>query len=409
MTAWLALAALGMFYLMYISDGIGSATRERARPTSTERGPAGYYALAQWLQRSGLRSVSLRERYGWLEGPGNGISESGNLLVVTVPAPMEWRTEELAALERWLRKGNTLLVMAALCDQTEWGVASPGGSSSSLQDLSGIELETVPQRQQRLHPRKPDPSDSQQRRRSPRMLAVPLRLSAEPAAQHPVFAGVHSIAAFSDYPRESWSARLPYDGFMLQVLRDRATSEGVLWTRLLGSGRIWVSAYGSVLTNRVIAEADNAVWMANLLAQSLGPRGTVIFDDMHQGISAAYDGRKFYSDRRLWISLAVLFLVWLCWVLGATRLRTPRYAIAAPRAADLVRAGGGLLSRRLTPQAAALRMTEHLPDETRLDLQQQIATADLAQLRRIIANAQAGRRVSLVDLHNLLLRIGPLR
>ena len=59
LTALLALGALALFYLMFVSDGIGPARRE-IHPTSIERGPEGYYALAQWLQRSGMRTASLR-------------------------------------------------------------------------------------------------------------------------------------------------------------------------------------------------------------------------------------------------------------------------------------------------------------------------------------------------------------
>lgn len=416
LTALLALGALLLFYLMFISDGIGPATRQ-ARPTTVERGPDGYYALLQWLQRSGVRAASLRERYGNLLKPDAGFAASGNLLIVTLPAPQPLRTEELAALDRWLRAGNSMLVMAALCDQPEWHFGGAVSGSNVVLDLTGLQLETVEQREQRLHPRKPSDPDAQRLGLDAldaaafKMLAKPLQLDAEPVAPHPLFDGVRNIVAFSDYKRSSWSARLPYDGFVLELARDRASGEGVLWTRLLGQGRIWISAYGSPLTNRAIASGDNARWIANLVAQSLGPAGQVIFDDMHQGITATYDGRKFYSDRRLWISVLALLLLWFGWVLGATRLRTPRLSIAAPRSADLLRAGGVLLSRRVPPSAAALRMIElALPPQRMQDAEASVAATDLERLRSLQELARGGGRVPLVELHNLLLRIdGQLR
>lgn len=412
-TALLAVGALALFYLMFVSDDLVAPPRQ-THPTSAERGPDGYYALTQWLRRSGVHTLALRERYAWLNESGNLRSARGNVLLVTLPAQRAFRTEELAALDRWLRAGNTLLVMAALCDQPDWAHARASNDSGVLRDLTGIEFETVAQREQRLHPQTlaTDPvSRALRRQQHSIMLATPQQLVAQPIAAHPLFAGVQQLVALSDYVRSSWSARLPYESFMLQAARDRDTGEAVMWMRLLGNGRIWVSAYGSSLTNRVIAQGDNARWFANLLQQNLAPQGSVILDDLHQGVSAVYDGARFYADQRLWISVTVLLLLWFSWVLGATRLRTPRLHTPAPRAAELVRASGALLPRTLTPQAAALRLIElALPLRRRAAAAARVAPADMAALQRLENGARSGHRVSLRDVHNLMLRIdGQLR
>lgn len=411
LTLLLALGALALFYLMFVSDDAVRASGRATRPTSAERGPDGYNAALRWLERSGVRVESLRERYTRALTPGRGRAARGNMLLVTLPAELDWRTDELAALDRWLRAGNTLLIAAALSDQPEWAFGRGAANRSVLQDLTGIEFEPVELREQRLHPAKrpaarQPPAPRMPRATTPGMLAVPQRLSATPAAPHPWFAGVQSIVALSDFPRAAWTARVPFDGFMLQLARDRATGEGVMWSRLIGSGRIVVSAYGSPLTNRAIAEGDNARWLANLVAASVAPGGALIFDDLHQGISATYDGGKFFSDRRLWITIGVLLLVWLTWVLGATRLRTPRFGVAAPRNIDLVRAAGELLARRLTPQAAALRMIDSaLPNWQKLDTDPRVPLSDLQRLRDIWQAARSGKRVPLIQLHNLILSI----
>jgi hypothetical protein len=407
----LALAGLALFYVMFLSDDAAQQPRETTHPTTAERGPDGYFTAMRWLQRSGAVVQSLRERYQSLTAAGRGRSAAGNLLIVTLPGEMQWRTEEIAALDRWLRQGNTLLVMAALSDQPEWAFGHGANNPGLLQDLTGIEFEPVERREQRLHPLpRGGRGDAAAKRQPsvdlPRMLAVPQRLQAAPVSPRPWFDDVADLVALSDYPRNSWTARLPYDGFMLQLARDRATGEGVLWERRLGAGRIMVSAYGSSLTNRVLAEADNARGLANLVASTVPDGGAVIFDDLHQGISAAYDGRKFYADRRLWVSVTVLFAVWLTWVIGATRLRTPQHALPAPRNIDLIRAAGALLARRLSPQAAALQMIDAvLPQWQGLEHDPRIQTADWARLQQLREAAGGGRRLSLVELHNLLLRI----
>ena len=189
--------------------------------------------------------------------------------------------------------------------------------------------------------------------------------------------------------------------------------------------------------------ADNARLLANIVGASVGPRGAVLFDDLHQGLGAAYDPAKFYSDRRLYETIGILAALWLCWVLGSTRLQLPALRGPAPREAELVQATGGFLARVVTPAAGALGLFEHFFRQVRervpvrgerrsaalgrsdggsplwgaqgsdgvgrevagppwefLEHHSCVAQAELRQLRGWYADARAGRRVPLDRIHN---------
>jgi hypothetical protein len=149
----------------------------------------------------------------------------------------------------------------------------------------------------------------------------------------------------------------------------------------------------------------------------------VLFDDVHQGLGATYDPAKFYKDRRLYATVGIVAVLWLCWVLGSTRLRMPvgRGPLLAPREADLVRTTGGFLARVLSSDAGARRLFEHffrrigerLPPSREkghppwgvLESHSEIARADIRQLRDWYADVNAARPVPLGRLHNLILKV----
>jgi hypothetical protein len=251
-----------------------------------------------------------------------------------------------------------------------------------------------------------------------RLLARPARVLARPVRAAGLFEGVGSLVAESDFRRTPWAVRMPYEGLVLELARDAESSEGVVWWRALGRGRIVVSAYGSLVTNRAVGEGDNARLFANLVATAVGAEGVVLFDDGHQGLAPSYDPQQLFGDRRLHLTIVLL---------GSTRLRTPLYAAAAPRPADLLRAAGGFFARVLPPAGAAQRLCEHFfarvqaridrgagaasqpgsrePPWVWLERHPRLAASDVAQLRAWYAQACDGRRVPLERLHNLLLSL----
>jgi hypothetical protein len=423
LTLGCALGALVLFVTMFL-NGRQVAGRRAALPTTVERGGNGLSGALTWLGGEGVRALSLRERFDVLR-KRRDLPAAGNLLVVSLPVTTPFSGPELRALDDWLRAGNTLLVLAAIADKPDW--ARGGVFWTDLEDLTGLTYEPVRVRGAAGAAPAPKGEDVVAMiSAASRPFATPERTTLIPDRPHPYLDGVAQATAWSDYPWrvfpwQVWAVKVPRDGFVLSLARQRETGEGVLWTRPNAAGTVIVSGFASLFSNRALGLPGNARLLANIVAASLGPRGAVLFDDEHQGLSVAYDAAQFYRDPRLYRTLGVLLLMWLVWVLGGTRLRLPQPRTSAPREAQLVRATGTFLARVLKPAAAARRMFGHFERRllaahygTRmpagalwelLEQQPRIARADLERLRDWYARAYAGERVPLRRLHNLIVRI----
>jgi len=420
-TLALALGALALFAAMFLRGETDlTGAKDVPRPITAERRGNGYFAAATWLAAERVRVLTLRDRFGELAQRAD-IPARGNLLIVTLPAMTPFKTEEFLPLDHWLRAGNTLLVLAALADDPDFARGRTGLVSGDLNLLTGLEFETVRSREARAGSKPGTPRAGTERSRTRRgaSFAEDARAFLEPQRSvlaanraHAYFQGVREGVALSDFAHQPWALRVPYEGFALELAHVREDGSGVLWTRPLGAGRIIVSGFSTLFTNRALALGDNAALLANIVAANLAPGGAVIFDDAHQGVRAAYDPEKFYRDRRLYVTGAILLGLWLVWVLGSTRLRVPAQRVAAPREADLVRATGGFLARVLRSPVAARRMVDQLLARTAerggwdyLRRHPRVAARDLEQLQAWYAAANAERRVPLRALHNLIVRI----
>jgi len=405
-----ALGSLLLFAALFVR-GEGLDSRRVALPTTIERHGNGLAGAISWLEAEGIRTVSLRERFDTL-GKRRDLPRAGNLLIVTVPVATPFRVQEAGAVGHWIRAGNTLLVLAALSDTPDWGRRGLS-IHNDLQLLTGLDFEAVSRA-------KGSENAAARMIEASRELAQPQRGTLVPNRPHPYLRGVQSVVAWSDYPPQAWTVRVPRDGFVLSLAHQSETGEGVLWVRPVGSGTIIVSGFGSLFSNRALAGADNALLLASIVGATVRSDGAVLFDDEHQGLAAAYDPAKFYNDPRLFGTIGVLAAVWLIWVLGSTRLRLPATRVPAPREAELVRATGGFLARVLHPAAAARRMFEHffrrlsarshrgaqgdgLPWEW-LEHHPRLARADVQQLKDWYAQAYSDQRVPLTALHNLIVR-----
>jgi hypothetical protein len=419
-----AIGALALFTGMFLRrDGGIDPRREISRPTTVEHRANGYRAVSAWLEGEQIRVVSLRDRFDELLSQAD-LAPAGNLLVVTLPGSTAFTTEEFVALDRWVRAGNSLLVLAALSDMPDWAFRSAGVPLGDLNLLTGLEFETARGRDFRLRNGDSASTEALENAAEPdvsqlRAFVEPQRATLQPNRPHAYFEGVDSAVALSDFSAFPWTVKVPYQGFVLALARQRETGEGVLWARPLGAGRIIVSGFGSLLTNRAIGLPGNARLVANIVAANVAEQGAVIFDDAHQGLGAAYDPRKFFSDGRLYATVGVLLAVWLIWVLGSTRLRVPVARNLAPNEVELVHAAGGFFARVLPAHVAARRLLEHFfrranarlrrpdagPPWELLERHPRVARADLEQLRRWHADAGASRRVPLGRLYNLILRL----
>src|SRR5690349_8105549 len=121
-----AVGVLFLFMAMFIKrEGALNARNEVPRPTTVERRGNGYHAAISWLDTEGIRGISLRDRFDTL-AQRKDLPSSGNLLIVTLPAANGFNTWEFIPLDRWIRAGNTLLIVAALSDNPDWGFTQGG-------------------------------------------------------------------------------------------------------------------------------------------------------------------------------------------------------------------------------------------------------------------------------------------
>jgi hypothetical protein len=430
----LALGALLAFYVLWLSPAPSLDGGDAARPTTSERRGNGYAGLYEWLQRSGVGVRSWRERYTALDELD--APPRGNLLVVTLPGLDTFRSEEFSALDAWVRRGNTLLINAALLDQPGWAAGNESSAVVELESLTSIEFETREGRENRLDAkplpdrvREADAREAQEENEdgslgepevSDRRYEVPDKIVLQATGPHALLAGVRTLGLETDFEPGEWSLRMPYDNFVLTLARD-ARGEGALFEQRLGAGRILIAAGGSLFTNRALGNDDNAQLFANLISLSVAGDGVVLFDDLRQGLSASYDPARFYDDARLYRTILILVALWLVWVLGSTRLRAPVAALHEPSEADLVCHAGGLIARTVSPAQQGLRLFDQFFGSVAraargtaavrsdrgelwswLEHHAAILPQELDQLKTWYADAHAARVVPVVLLQNLL-------
>jgi hypothetical protein len=438
----LALGALAAFYGLWLRPAPSlDPDADAARPTSSERRGNGYAALFEWLEKSGVQARSWRERYTALADAD--IPARGNLLVLTLPGVEMFRNDEFAALDKWVRGGNTLLINAALLDQPGWAAGRESGVVTEVESLTSIEFETRAVREARLDDtplaervREADArgakkdggtDEDEEEADGPAQsvhesYAVPEKIPLEATGPHALLGGVHELALETDYEPQQWSLRMPYDNFVLTLAR-AADGEGALFEQRLGAGRILLAAGGTLFSNRALGNDDNARLFANIVSVTLARDGVVLFDDLRQGLSASYDPARFYRDSRLYTTILILVALWFVWVVGGTRLRAPAAESHDPSEAELVRRAGGLIARTVPPWHAALALFDHFfarvaraargairtePGPERgelwhwLERHAAILPQELDQLKGWYADAHAQRKLPLVPLQNLL-------
>jgi hypothetical protein len=315
-----------------------------------------------------------------------------------------------------------VLVLASLSDRPSWA-RDPGVLDSDLRLLTGLDIEPADRRppaRARGGARRNGGGTGAGVVQAARLTLKPQRDTLVPNRAHRYLDEVRSLAGFSDYLPLAWKVKLPRSDFPLCLAHVESAGGCGLWLLADGSGDVVVSAFGSLLSNRALGEADNARLLANLVRESVAADGAVLFDDEHQGLTDSYDPEKFYRDRRLYLTLAIVAAVWLVWVVGGTRLTAPAAPPPAQGEADLVRSTGAFLARVLTPAAAARCMFKHFFLRLRRTLREptldpspywewlennpRLAPTDVAQLRVWYADAHGERRVPLARLHNLIVR-----
>ena len=434
----LALASLAAFYGLWLRPAPSiDPDADIARPTTAERRGNGYAALFEWLRNSGVDVRSFRERYTKLSELD--VPSHGNLLILSLPAVEVFHSDEFGALDQWVRRGNTLLINAALIDQPGWAARRASGAVVEIESLTSIEFETREAREARLddtplaqrvreadartaaqEDEDEEETDDADEDRAGAALEVPEKIALTATGPHALLREVRTLELETDYKAEEWSIRMPYDNFVLTLARS-ADGEGALFEQQVGAGRVLLSAGGSMFTNRALGNADNSQLFANIVSARMTSDGVVLFDDLRQGLSTNYDPARFYRDPRLYKTLFIVLGLWLVWVLGSTRLRAPAIEMHDPSEAALVRSTGQLIARSVAPHRTAIALFDHFfggvaraarraggASSERGELWQwlerhaAIRPQELDRLKSWYADAHAERKLPLVPLQNLL-------
>lgn len=394
-TLALAAGALLVFYVLLFPKP-HTAQPSAGLPVSSDARPEGYLAIWRWLGKQHIPRASLRYRYTRL--PRLTRRAEGNVLLMTLPQRLPMHARELAFLRRWVDRGNTLLIAAALDDTPLWtpAVYDPL-ERKDLQRLTGLRFKPMPAR-------------------------TALRAFAGPAPKilprgaQPLMRDVGALQPARGLPARIWRAS-PTGSRMPLVLATLAPSgKPAMWLVPLGAGQIILSAVASPFSNAGIALGGNARFLANVLEWSRGPGGAVIFDDAHQGLTALYDAAAFFADPRLHATLAWLVLLWLAFVLGPQPMRAAHGRWQALDESDYVEGAARYLAAVVRPEDIGRRLIEGFIGELRQRMPRTdpwqwlragsgAAARDCRALERFHARAQSGARIDLIRLQSLLARL----
>jgi hypothetical protein len=413
----LAIGALALFYALLFPKPPPDSG-ELDLPLSTETREHGYQALWRWLKAENIPVKALHQPYSEL----SKSSGRGDVLIATMPPQVPQRRAELGDLDAWVARGNTLLVMTALDDTPPWSLGADPGFLKSLRQMTRLDFKSNPERAKDDAKRAPH--------RGGALREVRRRLEPERSVFHAresehLFEGVRSVVALSEFPASHWRGRAADRSAVLEIgerpaTADSTTPEPVAWLGRRGDGQILVIGFASVFDNAQIGEQDNARLIANIIAWSRDPKGSVIFDDDHQGAVEYYDAKAFFHDPRLHRTLLWAIVLWLLFVLGWQRLRPVAGDWNPIDITHSIGITGEFFAGALRPAAAGARLFENFFNAVRRNLgmpedglpvwewlaaNAHVGAGDLAALELLHARVLADRRVDLIKLQNLTARV----
>jgi Domain of unknown function (DUF4350) len=409
-TLALAVGALALFWLLLFPKPEGPS--RAPRPMATGADDEGYAAAFRWLKAAG---VPTRELYKRFDQTGDGSlnrAGSGNLLITTLPYGMNADPGEYPALEQWIEQGNVILVLAALDDTPLWSALS-SNFAPEVQKVSNIEFTA-------LKPPATGAATADQGGVAAVLSLAGGTVVLHPSGRIPLLEGVRQLATLTPLPSEQWRAEAMDASPVLELARRADTADPVLWLKSSGHGAVIVSAYASLFTNKVIDKADNARLLSNIVAWSVRHGGQVIFDDGHQGALDEYNASQFFADPRLHHTLLWLVALWLAWVLAAQPLRASPRHVASLDEGAMLRVTARFFAGVLRPVASARWLMDEFFDRLRrrhglqhstsppwdwLAARAGVSSGLLAELRELYARTQAGNRVNLVRLQQILSQI----
>lgn len=423
-----ACAALVIVFILLVPHKSSEPGR-LSLPTTEDRGPYGLQGLKRWLDEGGVRTLTLRRRYNTLSRAAS-MPDTGNLLITSLPHRRAARDWERQHLVEWVRKGNSILVLAAVRDSPPWSFSGIGpvaraGEATRPSSFTGVMKDlgftfaveesrssASTKRGGRAPDREPSPrGDGPSGKRGWQQL--------RPQGPHPVLRQVDSVRVSESRPRLRWRLEpgQPHRTTFVLLRHDDDGAPG-LWQARIGKGTAWISAYADLFGNVSLGQPDNARLLGNLVHASLAPDGVVLFDDIHQGLSDLYDPEAFYEDSRVSHTLWFVIALWLIYIVGRSNRLAPLHpGHDGPQAVDFTRAVGGLFARRVSPARVAGGLLTSFFNEVRaghglptngepvwdiLARSSKINTRALVALQTAHARLPETRRADLVRVTNLI-------
>jgi hypothetical protein len=365
-----ALAALALVIFL-LSPRSHDAQKSLSLPTSEDRGPDGLKGLFTWLQREGLNVVSFRKRYSDLS-KDQALPASGNVLIASMPVSREIRETEWPALSDWLEQGNTLIILGAVYQHPAWATGE-----DCFCDVKDFLLRydwTLDSADRKDQQKDAEDDDSEAAEKTLQSTLSALQASLKDAvpqdsqllaqSSHPLLQGVKTLhtQTRAELVKQPWTlTSSEAENLSLRLLHLKDSDLTAAWLMNAGAGRIVLLLTPDLFSNSRLGQADNARFISNLLQQSLAPKGRLLFDDYHFGLSELYDPEHFFKDPRLHKSLWCLGLFWLLYVAGyTTRLAPVRQVGAQLSTQDFINVTTEFFARRLSKPLLAEALVKHL-------------------------------------------------
>ena len=264
-----------------VDDLPGKASVDSSYSNSRSSGSLGAFSLTR---RLGYRPIVWRHGWKDLAGSGSktllvinpGFDSNVGFLSGSSGQPTDQTTTLTAAdwttLQSWLKLGNNAILLTSDLSSS-YGSQSgqQAAGSTAFGDAAGLEVNS----------------------------AIPSgRRSFSPSLPGPYTSGIMRLYSDSDARvRQS----VPNG---VALFTDSAGALAIC--KPIGAGRLIVVADAQLFSNENLGHSDNSVFFANLLGQSSGSGGIVLFDEYHHGDAVADSGATMWTVLGRPLQLAII-------------------------------------------------------------------------------------------------------
>ena len=349
---------------------------ETPNPSITNDRSSGMRGAFLWAGKLGYQAVPWRQSWADLSPQEDGIllaaEPDADAMGFSLTGGSRANSTQLSAkdvprLRQWLKTGHTAILLSSRLASSQ-----TGGNGTSDPQSFGDALDLIVQ------------SGSPNTGRSE---FAPL----QPVADTQGVLSLHSESGFR-------IKRAAADG--LALFGDQAGPLALVIP--VGKGRLIAVADGAVFTNRQLAQSENAVFLANVLAHYGKPGGRVLFDEYHHGDAANADG-SVWEDLGRPLQLAVIQLCFAA--LGLLVMLSVRFGPPVPPVALIARSSAdyvGSLASLYRRAGASQTALETLYRQFLRDICGRLALPPDVDLERLAAVAARRGQIDKERLRRLL-------